>query len=43
MTVDVELVGRHSQLVNTSSEGADHPLLPQLAESGYLKALVFRL
>jgi 23S rRNA (cytosine1962-C5)-methyltransferase len=35
--------GRRSQLVNTGSAGPDHPLLPQLAESGYLKALVFRL
>lgn len=35
--------GRRSQLVHTGSAGPDHPLLPQLAESGYLKALVFRL
>ena len=35
--------GRRSQLVYTGSAGPDHPLLPQLAESGYLKALVFRL
>ncbi|WP_417721170.1 RSP_2647 family RNA methyltransferase [Salipiger sp.] len=35
--------GRRAQLVNTGFAGPDHPLLPQLAESGYLKALVFRL
>ena len=35
--------GRRSQLVYTGSAGPDHPLLPQLAESGYLKALAFRL
>ncbi|WP_417723691.1 RSP_2647 family RNA methyltransferase [Salipiger sp.] len=35
--------GRRAQLINTGFAGPDHPLLPQLAESGYLKALVFRL
>lgn len=35
--------GRHAQLIHTGYAGADHPLMPQLAESGYLKALVFRL
>lgn len=35
--------GRHAQLVHTGAAGPDHPLLPQLAESGYLKALFFRL
>ena len=35
--------GRRSQLVYTGQAGPDHPLLSQLAESGYLKALVFRL
>ncbi|MFW2587051.1 RSP_2647 family RNA methyltransferase [Sagittula sp. SSi028] len=35
--------GRRAQLLHTGAAGADHPLLPQLAESGYLKALVFRL
>lgn len=35
--------GRRAQLLHTGQAGPDHPLLPQLAESGYLKALVFRL
>lgn len=35
--------GRRCQLIHTGSAGPDHPLLPQLAESGYLKALFFRL
>ncbi|HEY0213651.1 MAG TPA: class I SAM-dependent rRNA methyltransferase [Paenirhodobacter sp.] len=35
--------GRRSQLLHTGSAGPDHPMLPQLAESGYLKALFFRL
>ncbi|MHA6323462.1 RSP_2647 family RNA methyltransferase [Roseivivax sp. CAU 1753] len=35
--------GRHAQLIHTGGAGPDHPLLPQLAESGYLKALFFRL
>ncbi len=35
--------GRRAQLIYTGSAGPDHPLLPQLAESGYLKVLVFRL
>ncbi|WP_425342883.1 RSP_2647 family RNA methyltransferase [Sagittula salina] len=35
--------GRRAQLLYSGAAGADHPLLPQLAESGYLKALVFRL
>jgi 23S rRNA (cytosine1962-C5)-methyltransferase len=35
--------GRQSQLIHTGSAGPDHPLLPQLAESGYLKSLFFRL
>lgn len=34
---------RRAQLVHTGGAGPDHPLLPQLAESGYLKALAFRL
>ncbi len=35
--------GRSSQLIHTGFAGPDHPLLPQLAESGYLKSLFFRL
>lgn len=35
--------GRSAQLIHTGFAGADHPQLPQLAESGYLKSLFFRL
>ena len=35
--------GRRSQLLHTGYAGPDHPMLPQLAESGYLKSLFFRL
>jgi 23S rRNA (cytosine1962-C5)-methyltransferase len=35
--------GRRGQLIFTGFAGPDHPMLPQLAESGYLKALAFRL
>ena len=35
--------GRVAQLVHTGFAGADHPVHPHLAESGYLKALTFRL
>lgn len=35
--------GRRAQLLHTGYAGPDHPMLPQLAESGYLKALFFRL
>ena len=35
--------GRSAQLIHTGVAGADHPLHPQLAESGYLKSLFFRL
>lgn len=35
--------GRRAQLLYTGFAGPDHPMLPQLAESGYLKALFFRL
>ena len=35
--------GRQAQLIHTGGAGPDHPLLPQLAETGYLKALVFRV
>jgi len=35
--------GRRAQIIHMGFAGPDHPLLPQLAESGYLKALFFRL
>jgi 23S rRNA (cytosine1962-C5)-methyltransferase len=35
--------GRSAQIVYTGFAGPDHPMLPQLAESGYLKAVAFRL
>ena len=35
--------GRQGQLLHTGFAGPDHPLMPQLAESGYLKSLFFRL
>ena len=35
--------GRRMQLLHSGQAGPDHPTLPQLAESGYLKALFFRL
>ncbi len=35
--------GRRGQIIWTGFAGPDHPQLPQLAESGYLKSLVFRL
>jgi len=35
--------GRNSALIHTGFAGPDHPLHPQLAESGYLKSLFFRL
>ena len=35
--------GRRGQLLHTGYAGPDHPMLPQLAESAYLKALFFRL
>lgn len=35
--------GRSAMLVRVGFAGPDHPLLPQLPESGYLKALFFRL
>jgi 23S rRNA (cytosine1962-C5)-methyltransferase len=35
--------GRESILLHTGFAGADHPMHPHLAESGYLKALVFRV
>jgi 23S rRNA (cytosine1962-C5)-methyltransferase len=35
--------GRRGVILHTGSAGPDHPQLPQLAESGYLKAVFFRL
>ncbi len=35
--------GRRGQILYTGFAGPDHPQMPQLAESGYLKALAFRL
>lgn len=35
--------GRRGQLIHTGFAGPDHPMLPQLAESTYLKSLFFRL
>ncbi|WP_375254664.1 RSP_2647 family RNA methyltransferase [Yoonia sp.] len=35
--------GRRGQIIHTGFAGPDHPLLPHLAESGYLKALFYRL
>ena len=35
--------GRAGQIIHTGFAGPDHPVLPQLAETGYLKALTFRL
>ena len=34
---------RRGQIVHTGFAGPDHPLMPHLAESGYLKAVFFRL
>ncbi|TRD18888.1 RSP_2647 family RNA methyltransferase [Palleronia caenipelagi] len=35
--------GRRGPIVHTGAAGPDHPVLPQLAETGYLKMVVFRL
>jgi 23S rRNA (cytosine1962-C5)-methyltransferase len=35
--------GRRGAILHTGYAGPDHPQLPQLAESGYLKAVFFRL
>ena len=35
--------GRQASLLRTGYAGPDHPMHPSLAESGYLKALTFRL
>jgi len=34
---------RRAELIHTGAAGPDHPMHPQLAETGYLKALFFRL
>lgn len=35
--------GRSSALIHTGAAGPDHPMHPSLAETGYLKALFFRI
>ena len=35
--------GRQAQILFTGFAGPDHPQMPQLAESGYLKAVFFRM
>lgn len=35
--------GRRGQIIHTGYASADHPLMPHLAESGYLKAVFYRL
>ncbi|MEM6564532.1 MAG: class I SAM-dependent rRNA methyltransferase [Pseudomonadota bacterium] len=35
--------GRHATILHSGFAGPDHPQLPQLAESGYLKSLFFQL
>lgn len=35
--------GRRGQIIHTGYAGPDHPMLPQLAETAYLKSLFFRL
>jgi len=35
--------GRNAKIIHTGFAAPDHPLHPQLAESGYLKSLVFHL
>lgn len=35
--------GRRGQIIHTGFAGPDHPVLPQLAETSYLKSLAFRL
>ena len=39
----ISRAGRSAALIHTGFAGADHPIHSQLAESGYLKALFFRL
>ena len=40
---DARRAGRRGPILHTGFAGPDHPVLPQLAEGGYLKALFFRL
>ena len=35
--------GRRGQIIYTGFAGPDHPMMPHLAESGYLKVVVYRL
>jgi 23S rRNA (cytosine1962-C5)-methyltransferase len=35
--------GRVGQMIYTGFAGPDHPQMPQLAESGYLKSVFYRL
>ncbi len=35
--------GRRGQIIHNGFAGPDHPLMPHLAESGYLKAVFYRL
>jgi 23S rRNA (cytosine1962-C5)-methyltransferase len=35
--------GRRGQIIYTGFAGPDHPLMPHLAETGYLKSVFFRL
>ena len=35
--------GRRGQIIHTGFAGPDHPMMPHLAESGYLKAVFYRL
>lgn len=35
--------GRRGQIIHTGFAGPDHPLMPHLAETGYLKSVFFRL
>ena len=39
----ISKAGRSATLIHTGFAGPDHPIHPQLAESGYLKALFFHL
>ena len=42
-TSGIGRAGRDGALIHTGLAGPDHPLHPRLAESGYLKALFYRL